>query len=59
MMLRYSFDLDESADLLDGAVQKVLEGGLRTADIMQDGKTQASTSAMGDAVIAQLESLSG
>ena len=57
MMLRYSFDLDEEADMVENAVSKVLDDGLRTADIMQDGMTQVSTTEMGDAVIRALESL--
>ena len=57
MMLRYSFDLDSEADLVENAISRVLADGLRTADIMQDGATPVSTAAMGDAVIAALESL--
>ena len=57
MMLRYSFDMAEAADLIDRAVEAVLAEGLRTADIMQDGMTQVSTTAMGQAVIARLERL--
>ncbi len=33
MMLRYSFDLKEEAECIENAVDKVLEDGLRTADI--------------------------
>ena len=55
MMLRYSFDAADDADLIDSAVQDALAGGLRTADIMQDGMTAASTEAMGDAVLAALD----
>ena len=55
MMLRYSFDAADDADLIDAAVQDALAGGLRTADIMQDGMTAASTDAMGDAVLAALD----
>jgi 3-isopropylmalate dehydrogenase len=55
MMLRYSFDMTKEADLVEGAVKRVLDGGLRTADIMQPGKTKASTTQMGDAVIRELE----
>ena len=58
MMLRYSFDMIEDADMLDAAVQAVLAKGLRTADIMTDGMTQVSTSGMGDALIDELEKLS-
>lgn len=56
MMLRYSFDLGAEADKLEKAVQKVLADGLRTADIMQDGKKKVSTSEMGDAVVKALSS---
>ena len=59
MMLRYSFDLGEEADLLDRAVEGVLGAGLRTGDIMQEGKTKVSTAEMGDAVLAELAKLAG
>jgi len=54
MMLRYSFDLKAEADKLENAVRKVLEQGLRTADIMQDGMKKVSTGEMGDAVVKAL-----
>ncbi|SFG09437.1 3-isopropylmalate dehydrogenase [Lachnospiraceae bacterium C7] len=44
MMLRYSFDLDDEAEKIENAVQKVLEEGYRTIDIMpQDKKSGASS----------------
>ncbi|MBC6439022.1 MAG: 3-isopropylmalate dehydrogenase [Rhodospirillales bacterium] len=55
MMLRYSFDLQEDADLIDNAVANILASGLRTADIMQDGKARVSTSTMSDALIRELD----
>ena len=55
MALRYSFDLDSEADLLDLAVQQVLDDGLRTKDIMSTGKKEVGTSVMGDAIIAKLK----
>jgi 3-isopropylmalate dehydrogenase len=55
MMLRYSFDQDQAADLLDGAIARVLAGGLRTADIMQDGMARVSTSTMGEAIVRELD----
>ncbi len=58
MALRYSFDMNEAADLVDKAISNVLDQGLRTGDIMQEGMTLVTTSAMGDAIIAQLEALS-
>ena len=58
MMLRYSFDLDDEAALIEKAVGDVLDGGLRTADIMQDGKAQVGTRGMGDALLHELDKLS-
>ena len=55
MMLRYSFDLPTEADMLDGAITRVLDKGLRTGDIMQPGASKVTTSEMGKAVIAELE----
>ncbi len=54
MLLRYSLDKSAMADAIDAAVQDVLAGGKRTADIMAEGCTKISTSEMGDAVIASL-----
>ena len=55
MMLKYSFDMNEAADLIERAVEKVLAKGLRTADIMQPGKTKVSCAEMGAAVLKELE----
>ena len=55
MALRYSLDLDKEADNLDQAVQKVLDDGLRTKDILFKGKKEVSTSQMGDAIISKLK----
>jgi 3-isopropylmalate dehydrogenase len=55
MTLRYSFDRDEAADLLDGAIARVLAGGLRTADIMQAGMAKVSTSTMGESIVRELD----
>jgi len=55
MALRYSLDLDKEADNIDKAVQKVLDDGLRTKDILSKGKKEVSTSQMGDAIISKLK----
>jgi 3-isopropylmalate dehydrogenase len=55
MALRYSLNLDKEAGLLDTAVQKVLDDGLRTKDIMSNGKKEVSTTDMGDAIISKLK----
>ncbi|WP_444928216.1 3-isopropylmalate dehydrogenase [Microbulbifer sp. EKSA008] len=54
MMLRYSLDMNEAADAIETAVSKVLEQGLRTADIYTDGCQKVSTAEMGAAVVAAL-----
>jgi len=51
MALRYSLNEGASADLIENAVQDVLESGTRTPDIMAEGCTEVSTDAMGDALI--------
>ena len=55
MALRYSFGLGEAADRLDAAIARVLASGLRTPDIRSEGCRVASTTEMGDAVVAELE----
>jgi 3-isopropylmalate dehydrogenase len=59
MLLRYSFDLEEDARLVEAAVEAVLAAGLRTADIAGAGVTPVSTTAMGDAVLAELDRRAG
>jgi len=54
MMLRYSLDEPAMAERIEQAVEKVLDQGLRTADIYSDGMQKVSTSEMGDAVVAAL-----
>jgi len=54
MMLRYSLDEGAAAAAIETAVSKVLDQGLRTADIMSEGCTRVSTREMGEAVLAQL-----
>ena len=54
MCLRYSFELVDDANLLETAVSKTLDSGLRTADIAQGGEA-CTTAQMGDAVIAQFD----
>ncbi|TDR82105.1 3-isopropylmalate dehydrogenase [Paludibacterium purpuratum] len=54
MMLRYTFNRDDAALRVEGAVKKVLAAGLRTADIYQPGCEKVGCAAMGDAVVAAL-----
>jgi 3-isopropylmalate dehydrogenase len=55
MALKYSLDLDKEAENLDQAVQKVLDEGLRTKDILSKGTKEVTTSQMGDAIISKLK----
>jgi len=55
MLLRYSLDAAAQADRIEAAVQAVLEQGLRTADIFEEGTTRVSTTEMGDAVLKALK----
>ena len=57
MMLRYSFDMKDEADLIDKAVSQALEAGPRTADIMADGREKVGTKGMMDIVLRKLEEL--
>ena len=59
MCLRWSFAIDAEADLLEAAVKGVLDGGLRTADIMQPGKARVSTRVMGESIVRELDKLAG
>ena len=54
MMLRYSFDLDEEAKAVEDAVQKVLEDGIRTIDIMSDGMQMVGCKEMGDCICERI-----
>ncbi|MEE1055151.1 MAG: 3-isopropylmalate dehydrogenase [Acutalibacteraceae bacterium] len=54
MMLRYSFDMSAEADAIEAAVNKVLDDGYRTGDIMQDGCNKVTCSEMGDLVAERI-----
>ena len=55
MALRYSLNLDKEADIVENAVQEVLDEGLRTKDIIFKGMKEVSTSQMSDAIISKLK----
>lgn len=56
MMLRYSFHNSVAAKRVEDAVDRALESGLRTADIFERHNRLASTTEMGDAIVAHLRS---
>ena len=55
MMLRYSFDMGEEADLVENAVRRALDAGARTGDIARAPAAGISTREMGDAVLREIE----
>ncbi|MBC3795711.1 3-isopropylmalate dehydrogenase [Acetobacterium tundrae] len=54
MMLRFSLDLTEEADLIEAAVKKTLSQGYRTADIYSEGMKKVGTVEMGQRIIENL-----
>ena len=54
LMLRYSLGQPAAAARIERAVSKVLQSGLRTADIFTAGTRKVGTAEMGDAVVAAL-----
>ncbi len=54
MMLRYSFDLQKEADAVEAAVNKVLDEGYRTVDIMSEGTTLVGTTEMGEKIAKRI-----
>jgi 3-isopropylmalate dehydrogenase len=54
MMLRFSMNQEAAAARIEAAVKKVLEQGLRTADIYTAGTKKVNTVEMGNAVVKAL-----
>ena len=54
MMLRYSFGLAREAQVVESAVDGVLEEGYRTYDIMAEGKVKVGTGKMGDLIAGKV-----
>jgi len=50
MMLRYSFGLSQEAQIIETAVDDVMNEGYRTYDIMAEGQTKVGTKEMGDLI---------
>lgn len=55
MMLRYSFELENEAQMVENSVLAVLEEGYRTYDIMEQGKLRTGTNEMGDLIARRIE----
>jgi 3-isopropylmalate dehydrogenase len=48
MMLRYSFNLQKEADDIESAIEKVLDNGYRTPDIMTENSKRIGTKEMAE-----------
>jgi 3-isopropylmalate dehydrogenase len=57
MLLRFSFDMDADASLIERACTNVLASRLRTADIMAPNCAKVGTQVMGEAVLRELDKL--
>jgi 3-isopropylmalate dehydrogenase len=57
MLLRYSFDMNDEAAMIERACTNVLASGLRTADIMAPGTARVGTGVMGEAILRELDKL--
>lgn len=55
MLLRYSLSLEQEAQAMERAVERVLSQGYRTYDIIEPGKTKIGTKEMGDRIAAAIE----
>ncbi len=54
MMMRYSLGLAKEAQVIEAAVEAVLNEGYRTYDIMDEGKTKVGTKEMGDLIAGKV-----
>lgn len=54
MMLRYGLNQPQAADMIETAVDTVLNQGYRTGDIMAEGMTAVGCKAMGEALLQAL-----
>lgn len=57
LLLRYSFQMEKEAQLIESAVEHVLQDGVRTGDLTKDRTQIVGTTAMGDAIIAKAKAL--
>ena len=55
MLLRYSLECLEGAEMIEGAVSKVIAEGYRTADLFEPGTELVGTRGMGDLVVEALD----
>ena len=56
-MLKYDLSRPEGSELIERAVEKVLDQGYRTGDIYSEGFKKVGTKEMSDAVVNAIKSL--
>ena len=54
MMFNYSFEMNEVAEIIEKAVEKTLQNGYRTKDIMDSGGKLVGTREMGDLILKEI-----
>lgn len=54
MMLQYSFNMVDAAKAINDAVERILDMGYRTGDIMQPGMTLIGTEELGDLIASEI-----
>jgi len=57
MMLKYSFNLDKAAELIEKAVEETLNQGYRTADIYSEGTVKVNTQEITEKIINNIEKM--
>uniref|UniRef100_A0AAV1TDK6 3-isopropylmalate dehydrogenase n=2 Tax=Peronosporaceae TaxID=4777 RepID=A0AAV1TDK6_9STRA len=57
LLLRYSFQMETEAQLIEKAVEQVLLDGMRTGDLTKDKSAVVGTKTMGAAIIAKMKAL--
>ncbi|HEX6974821.1 MAG TPA: 3-isopropylmalate dehydrogenase [Vicinamibacterales bacterium] len=59
MLLRHALGLNAEADLVEDAVERVLQSGLRTRDLVTNGAPSVGTKEMADAIASAIDTESG
>ncbi len=54
MMFKYSFGMDEVSEIIESAVEKILQNGFRTKDIMDNSGKLVGTKEMGDLILKEI-----
>jgi 3-isopropylmalate dehydrogenase len=55
MMFKYSFGMDEASEVIESAVEKILQNGYRTKDIMDNSGKLVGTKEMGDLIFKEVQ----